>query len=346
MLALVSIVLLTVLISFLASTLEAVLYSTRVGTLEASRASGENVKAAEHFVDMKRRIAAPIASILIVNTIANTAGATMAGSYASEVLGHGQVALFSVVFTLLILFFGEIMPKTLGVVYWRSLWPLVVWPLRGLKFGLYPAVFVTQKFANLFVKGKKHPQITEDEILAAVRMGATEGEITHGESDLVHNIIDLENKAVRDIMTPRTVIFSLEADMTIGDAVRMVDGKGFTRIPIYEGDRENIIGYVMIHDLFSARAMAQPETRIRSLGRSISFTPATTNSLELLSQFLRHRRHISVVVDEYGGVAGLVTLEDLVETLLGNEIVDETDRVVDLQERARRIRNQTQENSQ
>lgn len=346
MLALASIVLFTVLISFLASTLEAVLYSTRVGTLEASKAGGMNVTAAEHFIDMKKRISIPIASILIINTIANTVGATMAGFYAADALGAGRLALFSIVFTLLILFFGEIMPKTVGVVYWRSLWPLVVWPLRALKFALYPAVFVTQKFSNLFVKGKWPPQITEDEILAAVRIGATEGEITHGESDLVHNIIDLENKAVRDIMTPRTVIFSLEADMTISEAMGAVDGKGFTRIPIYEGDRENIIGYVMIHDLFSVKSLAQSQSKLRTLARSISFTPATTNSLELLTQFLRHRRHISVVVDEYGGVAGLVTLEDLVETLLGNEIVDETDRVVDLQERARRMRNQTQVISQ
>jgi len=337
-----AIVLLSVLISFLASTFEAVLYSTRMGTLEACRARGEHATAAESFMDMKKRIAAPIASILIIDTIADTVGATMAGYYAGEALGVRFLPVFSLVFTVLILLFGEIMPKMVGAVYWRNLWPFVVWPLRALEVSLYPAVVVTQKFANLFVRGKRPPQITEDEILAAVRIGATEGEISHGESDLVHNIIDLENRAVRDIMTPRTVIFSLEADMTIGEAVRAVEGKGFTRIPIYEGDRENIIGYVMIHDLFSAKSLAESQSRLRTLVRSISFTPATTNSLELLTQFLRHRRHISVVVDEYGGVAGLVTLEDLVETLLGNEIVDETDRVVDLQERARRIRNQTQ----
>lgn len=340
MLMLATIVVATVVVSFFASTCEAVLYSTRMGTLEACKASGSNTKAAEYFLAMKKKIAVPIGCILIVNTIANTAGATMAGFYAADVFGAPMVTLFSVAFTLLILFIGEIMPKTLGAVYWRSLWPVVVWPLHGLKYALFPAVFVTQKFANLFIRGKKQPQITTDEILAAVRIGASEGEITAGESELVHNIIELESKAVRDIMTPRTVIFSLEANMTVEEAVEAVDGMGFTRIPIYEGDRENILGYVMIHDLYSAKAMAHPQRKLKSLARNISFTPATTNALALLTQFLKHRRHISVVIDEYGGVAGLVTLEDLIETLLGKEIVDETDREIDLQERARRIRSQ------
>ncbi len=344
MLTLVAIVFATVVISFFASTCEAVLYSTRTGTLEACKTAGENAKAAQHFLDMKKDIAIPIGCILIVNTIANTVGATMAGFYAADVFDPGMITLFSIMFMLLILFIGEIMPKTLGAVYWRSLWPVVIWPLYALKYALFPAVFVTQKFANLFVKGKRHPQITEDEILAAVRMGASEGQITAGESELVHNIISLENKAVRDIMTPRTVIFSLEANMQVEEALEAVDGKGFTRIPIYEGDRENILGYVMVHDLFSAKALAQPHRKLKAMARAISYTPATTNALVLLTQFLKHRRHISLVIDEYGGIAGLVTLEDLIETLLGKEIVDETDREIDLQERAKRLRDQNIKN--
>lgn len=340
MVTLATIVLMTVVVSFFASTCEAVLYSTRTGTLEACKAAGNNANAADHFLDMKKNIAVPIGSILIVNTIANTVGATMAGFYVAELFGPNMITLFSIALTLVILFIGEIMPKTLGAVYWRSLWPVVVWPLYILKYLLLPAVFVTQQFANLFISGKKQPLITEDEILASVRMGASEGQITVGESELVHNIINLENKAVRDIMTPRTVIFSLEGNMAVEDALEAVDGKGFTRIPIYEGDRENILGYVTVHDLFSAKALAQPHLKLKALARTISYTPATTNALALLSKFLKHRRHISVVVDEYGGVAGLITLEDLIETLLGKEIVDETDRDIDLQELARRIRDE------
>lgn len=332
---LVVVVLLTLVVSFHSSLFEAVLYSTRLGTLEASRASGKNANLAGQFIEMKKKIAVPIASILILNTVANTAGATLAGFYASEALGSSLLPLFSLIFTLVILFFGEIMPKTLGVVYWRSLWPVIVWPLNVIKYILYPAIIVTQKFSNLFIREKSMPYITEDEILAAVRMGASEGEITHGESELVHNIINLENKSVREIMTPRTVIFSLDADMTVQDAAKAVDGRGFSRIPVFEGDRENVIGYVTIHDLYSVKTQANQDLLIRSLARTISFVPASRNSLAVLTSFLKHRRHIAMVVDEYGGIAGLVSLEDLIETVLGNEIVDETDRVVDLQERAR-----------
>ncbi|MEI7449422.1 MAG: CNNM domain-containing protein [Desulfomonile sp.] len=334
------VVIITLLISFHCSLFEAILYSTRLGTLEASKASGQNERLAEQFIEMKKRIDVPIASLLILNTVANTSGATISGYLAAEALGASMVPLFSLVFTLLVLFLGEIMPKTLGAVYWRRLWPVIIWPLTVMKYTLYPAILVTQQFSNLFIRGKRHPHITEDEILAAVRIGASEGEITHGESLLVHNIIHLENKAIREIMTPRTVIFSLDADMTVQNALKAVDGKGFTRIPIYEGDRENIIGYIVIHDLFSVKTLKKPNSPIKTIARAISFAPATRNSLALLTSFLRQRRHIAIVVDEYGGVAGLVTLEDLIETLLGDEIVDETDRVVDLQERARQNRPQ------
>ncbi len=340
MLVLVLVVFLTVFISAHCSLFESTLFSTQTGTLEASIATGEKPRRARQFLEMRKNIAVPIAAILILNTVANTAGATVAGFYASIALGSESLPLFSVVFTLLILFFGEIMPKTLGAVHWRFVWPFTVWPLTVMRYGLYPLIVVTQAFANLFARGKKQPYMTEEEILAAVRMGAIEGQITQDESVLVHNIIGLENKAVRDIMTPRTVMFTLDAKISIQEAIKAVEGKGFTRIPIYEDDHENVIGYIIIHDLFSAKSLSSPDRPIRTIAKPISFVPATRDSLALLTSFLRTRKHIAVVVDEFGGVAGLVTLEDLIETLLGKEIVDETDKVVDLQERARQLRRQ------
>jgi CBS domain containing-hemolysin-like protein len=337
---LVLVMLFTVLISAHTNLFEATLLSTRIGTLEASVATRQRSALARRLLEMKRNIAVPIVAILILNTAANTAGATLAGLYAAEALGAAAVPLFSVVFTLLILFVGEIMPKTLGVVHWRRLWPAIVWPLIFMKYVLYPAIYVTQQFANMFTGGQKYPGITEEEILAAVRMGATEGQITHDESLLVHNIIYLENKPVYEIMTPRTVIFSLDAQMSVKEASRTADGRGFTRIPIYEHDRENITGYIITHDLFSAKTLSRPDQPIRSIAKPITFVPETTDSLAVLTTFLKGRRHIAIVIDEYGGVAGLVTLEDLIETVLGREIVDETDTVVDLQERARQTTRQ------
>ncbi|MFC1834599.1 hemolysin family protein [Thermodesulfobacteriota bacterium] len=325
----------TIFISAHCSLFEATLYSARTATVEAAKDSDEKRRLATRFINLKKNIAIPIASILILNTISNTGGATLAGMYASEELGPSFVPVFSALFTLAILFLAEIMPKTLGAVHWRRFWPFIVWPLTVMNYALYPFILVSQKFSDLLTRGGKQDGVTEDEILALVRMGAREGEITYTESRLVHNIIALENMPIREIMTPRTVVFSLSADMAVEDAVRTIYGTGFTRIPVYEGDRENIRGYITAYDLFSAQIHGDPRASIGSISKPVSFVPQTQNAFALLRTSLKSRSHINIVVDEYGGIAGLVTLEDLVETILGDEIVDETDTVVDLQEKAR-----------
>jgi CBS domain containing-hemolysin-like protein len=337
---LMTIVVLTLLISFCGSLAEVALLSSRMSTLEVAKATGRHAGLAERLIEMKQNIAVPISAVVIGQTVAHTAGATVVGLYAAEALGEWLVPLFTVLFAVGMVMLGEIVPKSLGVVYWRTLWPFIVWPVTVMKYVLYPMILLTQAFAGLITRDHKAPQVTEEEILAIVKMGAREGEISHDESLLVHNIINLEDKQIHEIMTPRTVVFSLDADTTVGEALKAIDKKGFTRIPVYEGDRENIIGYIVIHELFSAKTLSAPQATIKSLVNPISFVPETSDSLALLTSFLKHRRHIAVVVDEYGGVAGIVTLEDLIETLLGKEIVDETDIVVDLQQRAREMKPQ------
>lgn len=177
----------------------------------------------------------------------------------------------------------------------------------------------------------KFTTITEEEIIAAARIRAKEGEISEQEHFIIENLINLENKIVRELMTPRTVIFSLEANLTVQETLEIADEKGLTRIAVYEQDKENIIGYVMIHDISSAKNLVQPPKTLKDIVRTISFVPENTNCLLLLFDFLKGRKHIAIVTDEFHGVAGLVTLEDLIETLLGTEIVNETDKVVDLQ---------------
>ena len=326
----------TLLVSASCSLFEAVLYSTRTGKLEADRKKPKRRALATAFLRMKREIAIPIAAILILNTFANTAGATLAGMYAAKELGSHMVPLFSILFTLGILFISEILPKTAGAVYWRRLWFYIVWPLMVMKYMLYPAIYVAQSFSRLITKGSTISKITEEEILAVVRLGAKEGEISKQESLMINNIIDLENIHARDIMTPRTVIFSLDSNLTLPEALELADAQGFTRIPVYEKEKENIIGYVMTHDLSSAKNIKQPPQKLAAIARPISFVQEGCDCLQLLTEFLKHRKHISVVSDEFGGVAGLVTLEDIIETLLGTEIIDETDQVVDLQKSARK----------
>ena len=332
------IVFVTLGLSALCSLFEATLYSTRMGALEAAKSAGHLRRQALRFIGMKRQIDVPIAAILILNTIANTAGASLAGMYAANVLGASRAILFSIGFTLGILFLSEIFPKTLGAIYWRRLWPFTVWPITAMRYALYPAIAVTQGITKILTQGQTIPLVTEDEIVAMARLGAQAGEITPEESHMVHNIIELENTQVRDIMTPRTVIFSLDASLTVEEALPEVNIKGLTRIPVYEDDREHIVGYVMFQDLSAAHTANRDDMQLGAIAKPLWFVPETVNCLSLLTTFLKNRRHIAIVSDEYGGVAGLVTLEDLLETLLGEEIVDETDRVVDLQQSARQHR--------
>jgi CBS domain containing-hemolysin-like protein len=336
MLLLISIVFITVFISANCSLYEAVLYSTRRASLEAAKNQNQKTRLASLMIEMKNNISKPIAAILILNTIANTAGASVAGMYAADIFGHYWVPLFSLVFTLLILFLAEIMPKTIGAVHWKGLWSSVVYPLNIMKNVLAPLIFITEKFTKVFTKKRQLATITEDEILALVHLGAREGEISKDESRMVRNIINLEDKLIREIMTPRKMIFSLPSNITVGKAMQMLSGKGHSRIPVYDGDKENITGYIMLHDISSADLIHKPDTPLKSIIRPISFVPQNTNCLTVLTTFLKQRKQIAIVIDEFGGVDGLVSLEDLLETVLGSEIVDETDRIVDLQEAARK----------
>ncbi|KAA3618912.1 MAG: HlyC/CorC family transporter [Calditrichaeota bacterium] len=343
---LIIVVIVTLLVSASCSLYEAVLYSTRPATLEAAKKQTKRGKLASQFIALKKNISKPIAAILILNTLANTAGATMAGMYATNVLGPYMVPVFSIIFTLAILFLSEIIPKTVGAVHWRALWPFIVYPLKVMQTALYPAILVTERLSRLLTSQQRVATITEEEILALVHLGAHEGEITKEESRMVRNIINLEERQIREIMTPRRMIFSLPATMTIEEAILTISGKGVTRIPIYENDRENIVGYVVSHDIGNVKMQKESTDTLQSIARPISFVAETMNCLTILISFLKHRKHIAIVSDEFGGVDGLVTMEDLLETLLGSEIVDETDRVVDLQEAARKGKSENRTNDE
>lgn len=337
------VVAITLLISAQCSLFEATLYSTRIATLEAARTRGKRKNLAERFLQMKRRVSEPIAAILILNTVANTAGAVIAGVYAAQVLGGPMVPVFSAVFTLAILFLAEILPKTLGALYWRSLWPVIVTPLSFIQTMLHPFVRVTEKFSGMFTKGHDAQAVTEEDILGMARLGAKSGEISEQENYMVHNIIELEQKNAEDIMTPRVVLFALDASSTLEEALRESSAKGFSRVPIYEGGKENITGYVTVMDMIARTLINGQDLAVESVAKPIKFVKETTNCLTLLTTFLKQRQHIAIVADAYGGVAGVVTLEDLIETVLGEEIVDETDRVVDLQKSARKGRARNRE---
>lgn len=323
---LIFVALLTLFISANCSLYEAILYSTRAGALEAAKAKPAIRVRAQNMLEMKKNISSPIAAILILNTVANTAGATVVGMYADRVLPAWGVILFSALFTSAILLFAEIMPKTAGAVYWRTLWPYVVFPVRLIRIVFKPIVLGVQYFSSFF-DTKAAVTITEEEILALVKLGAREGELSREEGMMVNNIIKLDSSLVRDVMTPRTVIFSLDVDQTIGKAYELARDCGFSRLPVYSEITENIIGYVLMQDLEVGRNSRRKS--LKSILRSVPLVQEDMTSISMLMSFLKKRNHLAIVKDEFGGTAGVVTMEDIIETILGAEIVDETDRMVD-----------------
>ena len=324
--------------STLCSLLEAILFSTRITAIEAAATNGTGLssKAAGAMRRFKERMDKPLSAILILNTLAHTIGAAVAGWAAAELWGAGSLWIFSVVFTLCILIFTEIIPKTVGAVHWRVMWPWSVWVLELMVIVLWPAIWMTQKITGL-IKGdhKGSPPVSEDEILAAARLGARGGEISRFERDLIKNIIGLEELAAKDIMTPRTVMFTLDGATIVKDAAAQAAGWTFTRVPVWKGSPDDVVGYVLKHEIENA-AEADQERTLAEMARPIRFVAGVTHGLDLLNSLLGRREHIYVVIDEYGGVRGLLTLEDVIESLLGAEIVDEKDIAVDLQELARR----------
>jgi len=330
------IVFLTIFISAQCSLYESALYSTRLGLLETAKNDPRKEKVARSMIHLKKNISVPIAAILILNTIANTAGATFAGMYADRVLGSSAVPVFSVLFTLAILLFAEIIPKTLGAVHWRTLWPIIVTPISFLKAALGPVVKIVQMLNDAMSRNQPPSHITEEEIVGAIRLGARHGEITRRESQMVQNIINLEEKNIAEVMTPRHVMVSLDEQTSLHEALEAIQKSGFSRIPVFQRDKENITGYVLIHDIAGGVGKGTSTRAVSDFVKKITFVPNDMNCLTGLTRFLRERIHLAVVTDDFGGVAGLVTLEDLIETVLGLEIVDETDRNVDMQKLARR----------
>ncbi|MBU0513593.1 MAG: DUF21 domain-containing protein [Proteobacteria bacterium] len=324
--------------STLCSLLEAVLFATRVIALEAAQAKGEGLAARSAGImrRYKERMDRPLSAILILNTLAHTIGAALAGWAAGELWGAGSLWIFSLAFTLAILIFTEIIPKTVGAVHWRVLWPLSVWGLKALEILLLPVIWMTQMITSLISKDiGRTPLISEDEILAAAKLGARGGEISRFEHALIDNIIGLEEKTAREIMTPRTVMETVDGSLSVGQAQAMAPPWAFTRVPVWVGDPDEVVGYVLKPEIMQA-APADLDRPLAEMAKPIRFVVDQTNVLALLEALLKRREHIYVVIDEYGSIRGLVTLEDVLESLLGHEIVDEKDVAVDLQEVARR----------
>lgn len=337
-------VLLALVVSFACSIMEAVLLSVTPGyvaTLEQNDdPAGPRIRALQTDIDK------PLSAILTLNTIAHTVGAAGAGAQAEAVFGGGEThilfewltptMIFAGVLTLLILVLSEIIPKTLGAIYWKPLTGPVATALRGLILVLKPFVWMSQQITKLLSNGEKGSSVSREEFSALAQRGAEEGIFGKDEVALLHNLFRFREVRVQDVMTPRTVVYALPAGQTVTETLEESNGSfRFSRIPIYGENRDDVQGIVLKDEILLAAAYGRGADTLKSIARPPVVVPETLALPDLLERMLAQRHHIAVALDEYGGFAGVVSMEDVIETLLGTEIVDEADANRDMQQLAR-----------
>lgn len=324
-----------VLISAWCSTTEAALYAVSWTQLEKLRKSGS--KSGELLYTLRSDVNKPIAAVLTLNTVANTAGAALAGALAAEVLGAHATGWFAALLTLLILAFGEIVPKTIGVTYAGSVAVLLARPLQVMVVVLTPFIWLSSLLTRMVAPSGKTEGFaaTEDDIRAITSLSRRSGQIQAYEESAIRNILTLDSKHVYEIMTPRTVVYSLPETMTVEEAYHTPKFWHYSRVPVYGDDNEDIVGLVLRRRMAQAMADGKGNRTLGSLMLPVRFVLESKTLDQLLLDFLETRLHLMVVLDEFGGLAGVVSLEDVLEEVLGREIMDETDAVADLREMAR-----------
>nr|WP_321267422.1 CNNM domain-containing protein [uncultured Sulfurimonas sp.] len=321
-------------ISFLCSVLEAVLLSVNMSYV--SLLEKENPKAGKLLRLQKVEISKSIASILILNTIAHTLGAAAVGAQAAILFGNDAVVIISMVMTFAILFLSEIIPKTIGAVYWKQLAPASAYMIRIFIWITYPIILTTLAITNKISKGSADANsLTKEELLESMLMSEDEGVIDEKESDVIENILNLNKIKVGEILTPRSVVFALDESLSIKEVVETKeDIFKFSRIPVYCESIEEVVGIVMTKKIFQ-QALKDDSVSIKSIKKDIFSINENIPVSKALDLFISKKDHMFLVMDNYDQTEGIITLEDCVETILGVEIVDESDSAVDMRELAK-----------
>lgn len=320
-------------ISFLCSILESVLLSTPISFLNVKIDEGS--KKASVFLKLKDNVERPLAAILSLNTIAHTIGAAGVGAEATKLFGEAYFGVVSAVLTLLILIFSEIIPKTIGAIYWRKLAILSGIVIQSMVILTYPLVLFTTYLSKIIASKQEEASISREEISAMAKIGTEEGVFEEKENRIIQNLIRLKSINVTDIMTPRVVVTVADENMSLKEFLKNKEYLYYSRIPIYSGNKDNITGYVFRQKIFEELAEGKNDVLLKEISREIVIISEFQTLLNTWDKLLNNKEHIALVVDEYGGMDGIVTMEDIIETLLGLEIVDEHDKVVDMQQYAR-----------
>lgn len=323
---------LALIVSFLCSIVEAVLLSTPISFLKLEMENGR--KGAEKLLKHKENVDKPLSAILSLNTIAHTVGAAGVGVQANIVFGEAYFGIVSAVLTVLILVLTEIIPKTLGTNYNKKFVKVVSFLIDGMIFITYPLVvassFITRLLSN------KSPELTtsREEVSVLASIGTEEGVFAENENKIIQNLLKLKNITVSEIMTPRVVVITADEEMSLQSFLEKKEFLHFSRIPVYKSNRDNITGYVFRAMVFEKLAEDRFDLKLKDIKRDIVTFQKDTTLFNAWDEMLSKREHISLVIDEYGGMDGITTLEDIIESLLGFEIVDEKDKVADMQEYA------------
>ncbi len=315
--------------SFLCSIAEAVLLS--VTQVHIAMLEQEGNKAGPLLRLLKHDINKPLSAILTLNTVAHTIGAAGVGAQATVVFGDASVGIVSAVLTFLILVFSEIIPKTLGATHWRALAPATAYSLRFMVWALYPFVKMSEAITNRMVGEEEAKGLARDELAVMAQISAQEGQLDNEEATLLQNILCLKDIKTKEVLSPWSVVFSQPQRMSVGEFFHTHRKVRFSRIPVYDKDAEDIIGYVMRSDLLLAQARGNSDNPLSNYVRKMPTLLDTMSLSHTLNELLSGKSHIALIVNEYGTIRGILTLEDVLESLIGREIVDEEDKHVDMQ---------------
>ena len=326
------IMLISIALSALCSTLEATLLSTPLSFITGLEEQG--IKGASTLKKLKQSPDRAISAILCLNTIANTVGASIVGSLVFEIYGDPLVGIFSTAFTLMILIFSEIIPKTIGTSYWRSLAIPASVIINAMIFIMFPLVWVLEKLTRLISSNSTQVSVSREDISAMVSVATEEEVIETEEKKMIQNLLKLDEVTAHEIMTPSAVVEMIPNTMTLREYYE--SEITHSRIPVYDEENdEYVIGYVLRHEILEKMAEDKFTTTLNEITRPIMTFAEEDTVSDIWEKMLEKKEHISVILDEYGSVRGIVTMEDVIETMLGHEIVDETDEVVDMQEYAK-----------
>ncbi len=320
-------------ISFLCSIMESVLLSISNSYLTVQKEKGGDW--AGKFIELRNNIDKPLSAILSLNTVAHTVGAAGVGAQAIVVFGDAYFGLVSAILTLLILVFTEIIPKTVGATYYRKLAKISYYIISIMIIITYPLVLMSAFITQLFSQSKRENYTSREEISALATIGANEGIFSENEHKIIQNILRLKNVFVTEILTPRVVLAIADENLTLKDFLINKEYLKFSRIPVYSKNTDNITGYVFRQEVFEKIAENKQDLKLKDIKRRIAIVSDKEVLFNVWELLLDKKEHIAIVMNEYGSIDGIITMEDIIETLLGLEIIDEKDTIIDMQKFAR-----------